>query len=155
MPTGREELAHALLLHVAAGTLDAQEAASALRVLVGGASGSAPSRLSLLQALRAEPPDGLGPVVEALVRRRFRDVEAAHALKAAAQPLTPELGAELADLPRDVPLGWGNGAPGRTRWAEAYELLQQRLFLAGAEAPPRLREEVDPALRAAAGRLGH
>jgi hypothetical protein len=144
MPTGREELAQALLLHVAAGTLDAQEAAPAVRALVGGASPSTATRLSLLQALRAQPPDGLGPAIDALVRRRFGDVEAAHALKAAGQPLTPELAAELADLPLDVPLGWRTGGPGGTRWAEAYELLQQRLFLAGAEAPPRLREEESP-----------
>src|SRR6185369_16037860 len=109
MPTGREELAHALLLHVAAGTLDAQEAAPAVRALVGGASPSAATRLSLLQALRAEPPDGLGPAIEALVRRRFGDAEAAHALKAAARPLTPELAAELADLPLDTPVGWRTG----------------------------------------------
>ena len=131
MPTGREELAHALLLHVAAGTLDAQEAAPALRALVGGAAGSAPSRLSLLQALRAEPLEGLGPVVEALARRRFRDVEAAHALKAAAQPLTPELAAELADLPLDVPLGW------RTRRARRHALGRSVRAAAAAPVPRR------------------
>src|SRR6187397_2484324 len=136
MPTGREELAHALLLHVAAGTLDVQEAAPALRALVGGASGSASSRLSLLEALRAEPPDGLAPVIAALQRLRSRDAEAAHALKAASQPLTPELAAELADLPLDVPLGWRTGAPAGARWADAYELLQHHLFLGSAGPPP-------------------
>ena len=154
MPTGREELAHALLLHVAAGTLDAQEVVPAVRALVGGAPGSAPTRLSLLAALRAEPPEGLGTVVDALLRLRFRDAEAAHALKAAARPLPPELAAELADLPLDVPVGWRTTAPGGTRAAEAYELLQHRLFLAGAEASVRLRDEVDAALRTAAARLG-
>src|SRR6185503_9478982 len=150
MPTGREELAHALLLHVAAGTLDVQEAAPALRALVGGASGSAPRRLSLLEALRAEPPAGLAPVIAALQRLRFRDAEAAHALKAASQPLTPELAAELADLPLDVPLGFRTGTPAGARWADAYELLQHHLFLDGAGTPPRLREGVAAALRAAA-----
>ena len=154
MPTGREELAHALLLHVAAGTLDAQEVVPAVRALVGGAPGSAPTRLSLLTALRAEPAEGLGTVVDALLRRRFRDAEAAHALKAAARPLPPELAAELADLPLDVPVGWRTAAPGGTRAAEAYELLQHRLFLAGADASARLREAVDGALRTAAARLG-
>jgi len=153
MPTGREELAHALLLHVAAGTLDVQEAAPALRALVGGASGSAPRRLSLLEALRAEPPAGLAPVIAALQRLRFRDAEAAHALKAASQPLTPELAAELADLPLDVPLGFRTGTPAGARWADAYELLQHHLFLDGAGTPPRLREGVAAALRAAAARL--
>ena len=152
MPTGREELAHALLLHVAAGTLDVQEAAPALRALVGGASGSASSRLSLLEALRAEPPDGLAPVIAALQRLRSRDAEAAHALKAASQPLTPELAAELADLPLDVPLGWRTGAPAGARWADAYELLQHHLFLDGA-ATPRLREAIAAALRGATARL--
>jgi len=154
MPTGREELAHALLLHVAAGTLDAQEVVPALRVLVGGAAGSAPTRLSLLAALRAEPPDGLRPVVDALVRLRVRDVEAAHALRAAGQPLPPELAAELADLPLDAPPGWRIGVAGGTRWAQAYELLQHRLFLAGTDVSPRVRDEVDAALRAAVATLG-
>src|SRR6185436_3085597 len=153
MPTGREELAHALLLHVAAGTLDVQEAAPALRALVGGASGSAPSRLSLLEALRAEPPDGLAPVIAALQRLRFRDAEAAHALRAASQPLTPELAAELADLPLDVPVGWRAGVPAGARWTDAYELLQQHLFLDGAPTPPRLREAIDAALGVSAARL--
>src|SRR5260221_6137180 len=153
MPTGREELAHALLLHVAAGTFEVQEVVPALRALAGQAGGPGPTRLGLPQALPAEPLEGLGPVVDAPLRRRFRDAETAHTLKAAAQPLPPELRAELADLPLEVPVGWRTGAPGGTRWAEAYELLQHRLFLAGMEASARLREDVDAALGAAARRL--
>jgi len=154
MPTGREELAHALLLHVAAGTFEVQDAVPALRALAGEASGPIPTRLALLQSLRAEPLEGLGPVVDALLRHRFRDAETAHTLKASAHPLPPELRAELADLPLDVAVGWRTGAPGGTRWAEAYELLQHRLFLAGVDASARLREEVEAALGAAARRLG-
>jgi len=154
MPTGREELAHALLLHVAAGTFEVQDAVPALRALAGEAGGPIPTRLALLQSLRAEPLEGLGPVVDALLRHRFRDAETAHTLKASAHPIPPELRAELADLPLDVAVGWRTGAPGGTRWAEAYELLQHRLFLAGVDASARLREEVEAALGAAARRLG-
>src|SRR5260221_14252415 len=118
MPTGREELAHALLLHVAAGTFEVQEVVPALRALAGQAGGPGPPRLALLQALRAEPLEGLGPVVDALLRRRFRDAETAHTLKAATQPLPPAPRAELADPPLPGPVGWRPGAPGGTRWAE-------------------------------------
>ncbi|HEU0091682.1 MAG TPA: hypothetical protein VFS78_06195, partial [Vicinamibacteria bacterium] len=61
MPTGREELAHALLLHAAAGTFEVQEVVPALRALAGAAGGPAPTRLALLESLRAEPLEGLGP----------------------------------------------------------------------------------------------
>src|SRR5258708_13193150 len=111
MPTGREELAHALLLHAAAGTFEVQEVVPALRALAGAAGGPAPTRLALLQSLRAEPLEGLGPVVDALLRHRFRDPETAHMLKASAHPLPPQLPAQLPDLPLPPPLARPPAAP--------------------------------------------
>ncbi|HEV7498654.1 MAG TPA: hypothetical protein VGQ33_01565, partial [Vicinamibacteria bacterium] len=112
MLTGREELARALLLHVAAGTIDAREAAAAVRALLAEPAAAAPPRLALLQSLRALPVEGLQPLVDRLRLLRLRDAEAAYELKRAGHPLPLDLAAELADLPLDGPIDWSAAAAG-------------------------------------------